>query len=143
MPRLAWLTERGMHENKENEQSGEHAQDERMFRLLVQGVTDYGIYMLDPGGRIVNWNAGAERIKGYSSREAVGQHFSIFYPPEDQAAGLPQMALEAAHRDGHFMVDGWRVRKDGSRFFASRILPRTKKSSCARLSKYICCISYK
>src|ERR1700712_3321721 len=72
---------------------------ERNFRLLVEGITDYAIYMLDPQGRIANWNAGAERIKGYAVDEIVGQHFSIFYPPEDRASGMPAKALATAFRE--------------------------------------------
>jgi PAS domain S-box-containing protein len=97
-------------------------ESERKFRLLVEGITDYAIYMLDPQGRIANWNMGAERIKGYEAGEVIGQHFSIFYTPEDRAANLPGKALEAALQDGHFLVEGWRVRKDGSRFFASVVI---------------------
>ena len=95
---------------------------ERNFRLLVEGITDYAIYMLDPGGRITNWNKGAERIKGYRAKEIVGQHFSVFYTPEDRAAGLPKRALEIARKDKHFLAEGWRVRKDGTRFFASVVI---------------------
>jgi PAS domain S-box-containing protein len=97
-------------------------ESERIFRLLVQGITDYAIYMLDPDGIVTNWNAGAERIKGYKAREIVGKHFSIFYPPEDQKAGLPARALETARTEKHFLAEGWRVRKDGSRFFASVVI---------------------
>ncbi len=97
-------------------------ESERMFRLLVQGITDYAIYMLDPDGIVINWNAGAERIKGYKAKEIVGQHFSIFYTPEDQKAGLPERALETARKEKHFLAEGWRIRKDGSRFFASVVI---------------------
>jgi PAS domain S-box-containing protein len=92
---------------------------ERRFRLLVQAVKDCAIYMLDPSGIIVNWNAGAERLKGYSSAEIVGQHFSKFYTRDDRMAGLPARVLEAAARDGHYEAEGWRVRKDGGRFWAA------------------------
>jgi PAS domain S-box-containing protein len=95
---------------------------ERNFRLLVEGITDYAIYMLDPQGRVANWNSGAERIKGYTAGEIVGQHFSRFYTPEDRAQNLPQRALEIARREKHFLAEGWRVRKDGSRFFASIVI---------------------
>jgi PAS domain S-box-containing protein len=97
-------------------------ESERNFRLLVEGITDYAIYMLDPGGRVTNWNSGAERIKGYTASEIVGQHFSTFYTPEDRAKNLPQRALETALREKHFLAEGWRVRKDGSRFFASVVI---------------------
>jgi PAS domain S-box-containing protein len=93
-------------------------QSEQQFRLLVQSVTDYAIYMLDPDGRVTNWNQGAQRIKGYLPEEVIGQHFSMFYTPEDQAIGLPGRALEIATREGRFENKGWRVRKDGTRFLA-------------------------
>jgi PAS domain S-box-containing protein len=95
---------------------------ERAFRLLVKGITDYAIYMLDPEGRVTNWNAGASRIKGYRAKEIVGKHFSVFYTDEDRATGLPQKALETARKEKHFLTEGWRVRKDGSRFFASVVI---------------------
>jgi PAS domain S-box-containing protein len=98
-----------------------HASEER-FRLLVQGVTDYAIYMLSPEGEITNWNAGARRIKGYEQQEVIGTHFSRFYVPEDVAVGLPMRALETALRDGRFESEGWRVRKDGSRFWAHVVI---------------------
>jgi len=95
---------------------------EERFRLLVQSVTDYAIYMLDREGRISSWNAGAERFKGYSAADVIGEHFSKFYTDEDRAAGIPRMALETAEREGRFETEGWRVRKDGSRFWASAIV---------------------
>jgi PAS domain S-box-containing protein len=95
---------------------------ERNFRLLIDGITDYAIYMLDPEGRVTNWNKGAERIKGYKAKEIVGRHFSVFYTPEDQETGLPQRALEIARKEKHFLAEGWRVRKDGTRFFASVVI---------------------
>jgi PAS domain S-box-containing protein len=97
-------------------------ESERNFRLLVQGVTDYAIYMLDPEGIVSNWNTGAERIKGYKAKDIIGKHFSIFYTPEDRAAGLPERALETARKQKHFLAEGWRVRKDGTRFFASIVI---------------------
>ncbi|MGF6330532.1 PAS domain S-box-containing protein [Pseudomonas sp. BS3782 TE3695] len=93
-------------------------QSEQQFRLLVQSVTDYAIYMLAPDGRLTNWNQGAQRIKGYRPEEVIGQHFSMFYTPEDREAGEPQRALEMATREGRFENNAWRVRKDGTRFFA-------------------------
>ncbi len=97
-------------------------ESERHFRLLVQGVTDYAIYMLDPEGYISNWNPGAQRIKGYTADEVKGQHFSRFYTEEDRARGLPRRALEIARREGRFDAEGWRVRKDGTRFWASVVI---------------------
>jgi len=95
---------------------------EERFRLLVQSVTDYAIYMLDPIGRVSSWNAGAERLKGYTADEIQGQHFSRFYSEEDREAGVPERALQTAERGGRFDAEGWRVRKDGSRFWASVII---------------------
>jgi PAS domain S-box-containing protein len=92
---------------------------EERFRLLVEGVRDYAIFMLDPNGYIVTWNAGAERMKGYSPDEIVGQHFSTFYPPEVAESGWPAHELQVATETGHFVDNGWRVRKDGSRFWAN------------------------
>jgi PAS domain S-box-containing protein len=97
-------------------------ESERAFRLLVQGVTDYAICMLDPAGIVVSWNTGAARIKGYQAAEIIGRHFSVFYPPEDRKAGLPEMAIKTAEQTGRFETEGWRVRKDGSRFFASVVI---------------------
>ena len=97
-------------------------ESERRFRLLVQGVVDYSMFMLDPSGLVVNWNAGAERIKGYHTEEILGHHFSEFYTPEDRAAGLPFRAIETATQEGRFEGEGWRVRKDGSRFWASVVM---------------------
>ena len=95
---------------------------QEQFRLLVQGVTDYAIYMLDLGGRITNWNMGAQRIKGYLPSEIIGEHFSRFYTEEDRENGAPQKALEIAVREGRFEKEGWRVRKDGSRFWANVVI---------------------
>jgi len=95
---------------------------EQRFRLLVQGVTDYAIYMLSPEGIVTNWNSGAERIKGYTQQDIVGQHFSRFYTEEDRIAGVPKRALSTAADVGRFEAEGWRVRKDGSRFWAHVII---------------------
>ena len=97
-------------------------QSEERFRLLVQGVTDYAIYMLDPTGIITNWNAGAQRIKGYLPDEIVGEHFSRFYTEEDRASGLPQRGLDTSLREGRFESEGWRVRKNGERFWAHVVI---------------------
>ena len=95
---------------------------EEQFRLLVQGVSDYAIYLLDLEGNITSWNLGAQRIKGYFANEIIGQHFSRFYTDEDRAAGLPQLALETVRKQGRFEKEAWRVRKDGSRFWAHVII---------------------
>ncbi|HYE51803.1 MAG TPA: PAS domain S-box protein, partial [Azospirillaceae bacterium] len=95
---------------------------EERFRLLVQGVTDYAIYMLDPDGTVTNWNSGAQRLKGYTEEEIVGRHFSTFYTEEDRAAGIPDRGLRTARREGRFETEGWRIRKDGTRFFASVVI---------------------
>jgi PAS domain S-box-containing protein len=92
---------------------------EESFRLMVESVTDYGIVMLDPQGRVVSWNSGAQRIEGYSAEEIVGQHFSRFYPREDIDRGTPQRDLDVVTAKGRFEDDGWRVRKDGSSFWAN------------------------
>jgi len=97
-------------------------QSEEQFRLLVQSVTDYAIYRLDPDGNVASWNSGAERIKGYTPAEAIGTHFSRFYTEEDRLAGEPERAMSIAREQGRFAAEGWRVRKDGSRFRASVLL---------------------
>ncbi len=94
-------------------------ESEQTFRLLVQNVTDYGIFMLDPLGRVASWNEGAERINGYTAEEIIGRHFSVFYPAEDIAAGKPALELRVAGDIGRFEDEGWRLRKDGTRFWAS------------------------
>jgi PAS domain S-box-containing protein len=97
-------------------------ESERRFRLLVEGVTDYAIFMLSPEGYVTNWNAGAERIKGYTAAEIVGQHFSRFYTPEDAEADMPARTLDTARREGRCEAEGWRRRNDGSRFWASVVV---------------------
>ena len=111
-----------------NKREAEQAllESERRFRILVQGVTDYAIYMLDPEGRVTNWNVGAQRIKGYSPEEIVGEHFSRFYTPEDFEAGVPARALDTARKTGRYEAEGWRVRKDGTRFWASVVIDAVK-----------------
>jgi PAS domain S-box-containing protein len=95
---------------------------DRQFELLIKAVVDYAIYMLDPDGVVTSWNPGAERTKGYAEAEIIGQHFSRFYTPEDRAAGKPAKALAIARETGRFEDDGWRIRKDGSRFWALTVL---------------------
>jgi PAS domain S-box-containing protein len=97
-------------------------QSEERFRLLVSQVVDYAIFWLDADGTIASWNAGAERLKGYDADEVIGQHFSMFYPTEDRDAGLPEQLLERARRDGHVEHTGWRVRKDGTRFWGDVVI---------------------
>jgi PAS domain S-box-containing protein len=97
-------------------------QSEEQFHQLVAGVADYAIYMLDREGRITTWNLGAERIKGYSAAEIVGQNFSTFFTPEDRAAGVPARALETAAREGRYEAESVRIRKDGTRFWANVVL---------------------
>ena len=96
--------------------------DEGRYRMLVEAVTDYAIYMLDPKGIVSSWNPGARRFKGYEPSEIIGKHFSNFYTEEDKAAGIPQRALETAAREGKFESEGWRVRKDGTKFWAYVII---------------------
>jgi PAS domain S-box-containing protein len=98
------------------------ANDDGRFRLLVDAVTDYAIYMLDPEGYVVSWNPGAQRFKGYAADEIIGQHFSRFYTEEDLATRLPWRALETARTEGRFESEGWRVRKDGTRFWANVVI---------------------
>ncbi|HET7458661.1 MAG TPA: PAS domain-containing sensor histidine kinase [Gemmatimonadaceae bacterium] len=95
---------------------------EERFRLLVHGVRDYAIFMLDPDGRVASWNVGAERAKGYKASEIIGRHFSVFYPEELVAAGFPQHELEVAAQVGRFEDEGWRIRKDGTRFWANVVI---------------------
>ena len=95
---------------------------EGRFQLLVEGVTDYAIFMLDPNGTVTNWNTGAERIKGYRAHEIVGRHFSTFYSEEDRARRIPQQGLTTAATEGKFEAEGWRLRKDGSRFWANVVI---------------------
>jgi PAS domain S-box-containing protein len=101
-------------------------ESEERFRLLVEGVMDYAIIMLDPSGYVMSWNQGAERIKGYRSEEIIGKHFSCFYPEEDIERGKPQQELKKAVTDGRFEDEDWRIRKDGSRFWASMVITALK-----------------
>lgn len=101
----------------------EHASENALqFRLLVEGVTDYAIYMLDPAGHVASWNAGAERIKGYKAAEILGEHFSRFYSEEDRKSNAPARALETARREGRFEKESFRIRKDGTKFLAHVVI---------------------
>lgn len=113
-------------EMRVEERSAALERTQTLFGLLVQGVTDYAIYVIDEQGHVTSWNAGAERIKGFTPAEALGRHFSQFYPEEDRAAGEPQRALDTARREGRHATEGWRVRKDGSRFHASVVIDAIK-----------------
>src|SRR5215831_4903700 len=104
-------------------------ESEQRFQQLVQGVTDYAIYMLDPQGRISNWNTGAARIKGYSDQEVIGQHFSMFYTDEDRKTGLPARALRTAEMEGKYEAEGWRVRKGGERFWANVVIDSVRDAA--------------
>jgi PAS domain S-box-containing protein len=97
-------------------------ESEERFRLLIDGVRDYAIILLDPKGHVVSWNAGAERIKGWTAREIIGRHFSVFYTPEDVKSGKAERELDTATREGRFEDHGWRVRKDGTRFWANVVV---------------------
>src|SRR5262249_23858729 len=92
------------------------------MRLMVEAVRDYAIFMLDAGGRVRSWNAGAERLKGYRTEEILGKHFSVFYMEEDRRRGHPEEELRQALRDGRYEEEGWRVRRDGSRFWANVVI---------------------
>jgi PAS domain S-box-containing protein len=102
---------------------------EERARLFIEGVQDYAIFMLDPDGVVSSWNAGAERLKGYNTSEIVGQHFSVFYPEEEKRSGKPAWELDVALKNGRFEDEGWRVRKDGSRFWANVIITPIKDSA--------------
>jgi PAS domain S-box-containing protein len=102
-----------------------------LHRLLVESVQDYASFALDPQGYILSWNAGAQHFKGYTAKEAIGQHFSIFYPREQVASQHPERELEAAARDGHFEEEGWRIRKDGTRFWANVVITALR-DACGR-----------
>lgn len=111
-------------ENVTERRHAEHQirESEERFRLLVEGVKDYALFQLDPGGHVMSWNAGAERLKGYSAKEIIGKHFAVFYPPADVQSGKPAEKLAEAERKGQSRDEGWRTRKDGSRFWASVVI---------------------
>jgi len=120
-------------ETRVRERTALLAESERRFRLMVESVVDYAIFMLDPRGNIASWNPGAERIKGYTAAEIIGEHFSRFYPPEEIANGKPQWELEVASREGRFAEEGWRLRKDGSLFWAGVVLSAVRDEKGALL----------
>jgi PAS domain S-box-containing protein len=103
----------------------------RIYQLMVEAVRDYAIFMLDPNGYVASWNTGAERIKGYKAVEIIGQHFSIFYPPEAVASGHPTHELEIAVAEGRFEEEGWRVRKDGGQFWANVVITAVRDETGA------------
>ena len=109
----------------------------RRLELLLDAIADHAIYMLDPDGFITSWNAGAERVKGYRAVEIIGQHFSRFFTPEARASGLPERILEHARIHGRHEAEGWRVRKDGTRFCASAITSFLKNRGHFRFS-FLC-----
>src|SRR5688572_26597670 len=96
--------------------------DDVSFRVFIESVRDYALLMLDPTGRIISWNPGAEAIKGYKAEEIIGRHFSAFYPPEAVQHGVPANELVVADREGRFEDEGWRMRKDGTRFWANVVI---------------------
>src|SRR5581483_9210894 len=104
-------------------------ESERRFRMLVEGVAEYAIFMLDVEGRVASWNAGAQRIKGYTAAEAMGQPMSMFYPPEDVADGKPEMDLRMAAAEGRLEDEGWRLRKDGSRYWSNVVITALRDES--------------
>jgi PAS domain S-box-containing protein len=112
-------------------------ESEERFRLMVDNVRDYAIFMLDPDGNVATWNAGAQRIKGYTSEEIIGRHFSIFLPEEDRSNGKPERELEIAEKTGKYEEEGWRIRKDGSRFWANILISsiRGKKGKLRGFAK--------
>src|SRR5580698_8379390 len=105
--------------------------DKDRYRLSIDSITDYATYMLDPQGIVTGWNPGAERFKGYEAGEIIGKHFSVFYTEEDRQAGLPARALAIAREKKHFEGEGWRVRKDGTRFWVNVVIDPILDSSGA------------
>ncbi len=114
---------------KHQERLGASKTDKGRYRLLVDAITDYAIYMLDPAGIVTSWNPGAQRFKGYTADEIIGRHFSRFYTEEEQRNGVPKLVLETAAREGRFESEGWRVRKDGSRFWANVVIDAIRSNS--------------
>jgi len=116
-------------EGHKGQKTGEKLQqNDEIFRLLVESVKDYAIFLLDPEGRVATWNEGAERIKGYQKNEIIGQHFSVFYTREAKESGWPQRELEIAAKERRYTDEGWRVRKDGSTFWAYVVITALRGS---------------
>nr|WP_167772790.1 PAS domain-containing sensor histidine kinase [Ramlibacter humi] len=109
---------------------------EQRLQLLIEAVVDYGIFLLDTGGHIVSWNSGAQKLKGWRRDEVLGRHFSIFYPPEAVATGWPEEELRRATRDGRFEDEGWRVRKDGTRFWANVVITALRDPATGELTGF-------
>src|SRR5690606_1490259 len=103
--------------------------DNELFRLLVESAADYAIFALDPDGFVLSWNRGGERIKGYAAKEIIGKHFSIFYTDEAKSTGFPAYELEVTKREGRFVDEGWRVRKDGTQFWARVVISALRNAS--------------
>lgn len=123
------MNEAGAFSQKESNKNGSFTEaNSEMLRVLVDSVTEYAIFMLDPQGNVVSWSPAAEKLNGYNSDEVLGKDFSIFYPPEDVAKGKTKAELEQALRIGRFEDEGWRVRKDGSRFWANVIITALRGS---------------
>lgn len=117
----------GMSTPPRNRRESAVAGSNEQFRILIQGVIDYAIFMLDPAGYVTTWNFGAERIKGYAADEVIGRHFSSFYTDEDKAMDMPARMLAKATKDGRAEAEGWRVRKDGTRFWANVVIDAIRK----------------
>jgi len=111
---------------EQRERRSNRRRSEDRIQVLLEAAEDFAIFMLDRDGHVTSWNIGAQRIKGYSASEILGKHFSCFYPVEEQQSGKPQLELETAAREGRFEEDGWRIRKDGTRFWATVIVTALK-----------------
>jgi PAS domain S-box-containing protein len=118
----------GRHITAEKDAAERLRESEGQFRLLVDAVTDYALFKLTPDGYVSSWNSGAQRIKGYRAEEIIGQHFSRFYTPEDQRAAIPSEALRTAAAEGRYEIEGWRVRKDGTRFWANVVIDAIREN---------------
>ena len=110
--------------------------DQHRFELLVNAISNYAIYMLDASGHVVSWNTGAQRFKGYTAEEILGRHFSVFYTEEDRLVGQPDKALATARDTGRFEQEGWRLRKDGVRFWAAVVVNPIRDQASRKLIGY-------